>query len=382
MPLDDSDRRFLERCLTLARRGRGRVSPNPMVGAVLTRRGEVLAEGHHRRVGGPHAEIDALERIAANDATDARGATLYVNLEPCCHHGRTPPCVDRIVEAGIARVVCCHRDPDPKVAGAGFARLVEAGIEVAVGGPVRRAVELNLPFLTARSLGRVAVTLKWAMSLDGKIATRGGDSQWISSPAGRRWAVRLRDEHDAILVGSGTVLADDPRLTRRSPRSRGDIVRVVLDRRLRTPPGAALFAEAGPVLIFTEAPHDGRHESLQAAGPRVEVIMCQAVEPLAVARELCRRGLNSLLVEGGGEILEAFRSAGAFDRVAVCVAPRLIGGREAASAFAGVGAERLEDASRLAAPRVSRAEGDVLLHALRRGVLDDLVRAVGEPAAS
>ncbi|MEM8961775.1 MAG: bifunctional diaminohydroxyphosphoribosylaminopyrimidine deaminase/5-amino-6-(5-phosphoribosylamino)uracil reductase RibD, partial [Acidobacteriota bacterium] len=206
-----ADLRWLRRTLTLAARGRGRTSPNPLVGAVVVRDGEVISEGWHRYLGAPHAEAAAL--AAAGDR--ARGATLYVNLEPCNHYGRTPPCTEAVMAAGIRRLVACHGDPNPRVEGRGFDRLRAAGVEVVDGFLVEEAVALNWRFLVSNIHRRPGVTIKWAMSLDGKIATASGESQWISSPEGRRWALRERNEHDAILVGSGTVLADDPRLTRR-----------------------------------------------------------------------------------------------------------------------------------------------------------------------
>ena len=247
--------------------------------------GSIVGSGWHRQVGGPHAEVEALRE--AGDR--ARGATLYVTLEPCSHFGRTPPCADAVLAAGIARVVACHGDPNPLVSGRGFARLREAGVEVETGILVEEAVRLNLRFLIAATLSRPAVTCKWAMSLDGRIATAAGQSQWISSPAGRRWGLALREEHDAILVGSGTVLADDPRLDRRLGLAAGPNVRVVLDRRLRTPPAARLFQVPGPVLIYAEKDdaakrRAARRRALEDAGS--EVVLLPAVEPAAVLADL------------------------------------------------------------------------------------------------
>ena len=256
-----------------------------MVGAVLVRDGRVVGEGFHRRAGEPHAETLALS--AAGEL--ARGATLYINLEPCCHQGRTPPCADALVRAGIGRVVACHRDPDIRVAGRGFERLRAAGIVVEVGELAQAAAELNLRFLVNRVLSRVQVTLKWAMSLDGRIATAAGESQWISGTAARRWALALRAEHDAIVVGSGTVLADDPRLDRRLGRADGRILRVVLDRRLRTPPAAKLFGVPGPVVIYSESRDEERAEHLRERG--AEVVLLPAVTPVTVIADLGGRGV-------------------------------------------------------------------------------------------
>ncbi len=337
-----------------------------MVGAVLVRDGEIVGSGWHRQVGGPHAEIEALRE--AGDR--ARGATLYVTLEPCSHHGRTPPCADAVIAAGVARVVACHGDPNPQVSGRGFARLREAGIAVESGFLVEEAVRLNLRFLIAATLRRPEVTLKWAMSLDGRIATSTGQSQWISSPAGRRWGLALREEHDAILAGSGTVLADDPRLDRRLGLAAGPNTRVVLDRRLRTPPEARLFTVEGPVLIYTESTG-----TLQARG--AEVIRLPAVEPAAVLADLYGRGIQSVLVEGGGEVLASFVESGCYDRVMVDCAPLLIGGKGAPGPLAGEGFADLDLAARLEGFEAGKQGGDLILRAYRKGCLEGLGSAVG-----
>ncbi len=368
--MDADSLAHLRRALRLAARGRYRTSPNPNVGAVLVRDGEVVGSGWHRQVGGPHAEVEALR--AAGDR--ARGATLFVTLEPCAHHGRTPPCADAVIAAGIARVVACHRDPDPRVSGQGFARLRAAGIAVESGFLVEEAVKLNLAFLTAALLRRPAVTLKWAMSLDGRIATATGESQWISSPRGRRWALELREEHDAILVGSGTLLADDPRLDRRLGLAAGPNLRVVLDRRLRTPPTARLFTVPGAALIYTESDAGERRGALEAAG--AEVVRLPVVEPAAVLADLHARGVKSLLVEGGGEVLASFVAAGAYDRVAVDCAPRLIGGKAAPGPLGGEGSAELASAARLEGLAARERGGDLILTAYRDGCIAALSRSV------
>jgi len=337
----------------------------------LVRDGEIVGSGWHRQVGGPHAEVEAL----AEAGERAHGATLYVTLEPCAHHGRTPPCADAVIAAGVARVVACHGDPDPRVGGRGFARLREAGIEVEVGILAEDAVRLNLQFLVAATLGRPAVTLKWAMSLDGKIATVIGASHWISSPQARRWSLALREEHDAILVGSGTVLADDPRLDRRLKLAVGPNLRIVLDRRLRTPPEATLFTVPGPVLIYTQSTDRRRCEALVARG--AEVRQLAAVEPEAVLADLYKRGIRSLLVEGGGEILASFVGAGLYDQVMVNCAPLLIGGKEAPAPLGGLGVGALEAAPRLEDLEVRRRGGDLLILGYRQGCLQDLFARVG-----
>lgn len=346
-----------------------------MVGAVLVRDGEVVGEGFHVRAGEPHAEVLAL--VAAGER--ARGATLYVNLEPCGHHGRTPPCADALVTAGVARVVACHRDPDGRVSGRGFDRLRAAGIVVEVGALARAAVELNLRFLVNRILARPQVTLKWAMSLDGKIATAAGESQWISGAAARRWALALREEHDVILVGVGTVLADDPRLDRRpdgSPtRSGTPILRVVLDRRLRTPLGARLFEVPGPVLIYSESHDQERAERLRERG--AEVVLLPEVSPATALADLGGRGVSSLLVEGGREVATAFFEADLYDRLEIAVAARLLAGQMAPGPLGGRGADKLAGAPLVERLRARKCGPDIVLSGFNSKCLQALFANLG-----
>ncbi|MCE2558452.1 MAG: bifunctional diaminohydroxyphosphoribosylaminopyrimidine deaminase/5-amino-6-(5-phosphoribosylamino)uracil reductase RibD [Acidobacteria bacterium] len=370
----------MARALALARRGRFTTAPNPMVGAVVVRDGEIVGSGWHRRAGGEHAEAMALS--AAGDL--AVGATVYVTLEPCNHHGRTPPCARGILEAGVERVVFAHRDPNPEVTGGGAERLRAAGLRVEGGLLAEQAIEMNVPFLTGVLHRRPAVTLKWAMSLDGRIATASGDSQWISSPRGRHWALGLREEHQAIVVGSGTALADDPRLNRRLDRAEGPIVRVVLDRRLRLSARARMFEVEGPVVVYTEKPRGAqadvvpkwvdRRDRLGEEG--AEVVVLEAVEPAAVVADLAGRGVANVLVEGGAAVLEAFASSGVWDRAAVCCAPILIGGAEAPGPLGGAGAEKLADGWRLDRLRVRRRGPDVILVGYRQGCLPELSKSV------
>lgn len=342
-----------------------------MVGAVLVRDGRVVGEGFHRRAGEPHAETLALS--AAGEL--ARGATLYINLEPCCHQGRTPPCADALVRAGIGRVVACHRDPDIRVAGRGFERLRAAGIVVEVGELAQAAAELNLRFLVNRVLSRVQVTLKWAMSLDGKIATAAGESQWISGTAARRWALALRAEHDAIVVGSGTVLADDPRLDRRLGRADGRIVRVVLDRRLRTPPAAKLFGVPGPVVIYSESRDEERAEHLRERG--AEVVLLPAVTPVTVIADLGGRGVSSLLVEGGREVATAFFTAELYDRLEIAVGARLLAGQTAPGPLGGQGVTRLDEAPSVERLKARKCGSDLVLSGFNAKCLRELSANLG-----
>ncbi len=364
--------KYMAEAIALASEGRYGAPPNPMVGAVLVRAGAVVGRGYHAKVGQAHAEVAAF----ADAGESARGADLYVTLEPCSHHGRTPPCTEAVIAAGVRRVVCAHLDPDPRVAGRGIAQLRAAGIAVEVGDAAEEARELNWKYLVHRVHQRPAVTLKWAMTLDGRIATRSGDAKWISSPAARHWSLELREVHQAILVGSGTVLADDPRLDRRRGRADSPILRVVLDRRLRTPPGALLFGIPGPVVIFTEAGVKGRTQELERAG--AEVVRLGEVTPHTVLAELGARGVQAVLVEGGAMVHGAFFDAGLADRVEVVVAPVVVGGADAPGPIGGRGVEALAEGWRLERVGLARRGGDGIFGGFRPGCLRDLsLRAAG-----
>jgi diaminohydroxyphosphoribosylaminopyrimidine deaminase/5-amino-6-(5-phosphoribosylamino)uracil reductase len=358
---------FARRALALARRGRFGVAPNPKVGAVLVSpRGEIVGEGWHERAGEPHAEMRALAAAGAA----ARGATLYVTLEPCAHFGRTPPCSDALIAAGVAHVVASHRDPDPRTNGLGLSRLEAAGITTEIGPGAKEAIELNLPYLVSRTAGRPAVTLKWAASLDGKIATSAGESQWITGTPARHGALELREEHDAVLVGSGTVLTDDPLLTRRLGRATEPGRRVVLDRRLRTPPSARLFGEAGEVLLYTESDDAVRLEALAARG--ANVVRLERVDPAAVLADLHLRDVQSVLVEGGADVAGAFHDAGLWDRAVVFLAPALLGGSRSPGPLGGHGAQQLAAAGRLDAVRIRRVGRDIEIVGLNEECSRDL----------
>lgn len=353
----EADAVLWERVLALAERGRFSTSPNPRVGAVVVSpSGEVVGEGFHARAGGPHAEAAAL----AEAGDEARGATVLVNLEPCAHHGRTPPCADALVAAGVSRVFFSVHDPDPRTAGRGEARLREAGVEVGSGPFAAEAERLNEPFLVSVRRGRPFVHLKWAMSLDGKIATRTGASRWISSEAAREDGMRLREECDAILVGAGTVLADDPLLTRRTGLN-GSILphrRVVVDGRLRAAAGARIFDTGpSPVWLATAVPAaDPRLDPFRERG--VEVLSLPSAEPgrvdlAALLAALGSQDVRSLLVEGGGETAWGFLAAGLADRLTVYGGGLLLGGRGAPTPLGGDGVAEIADAPRLEGLEVS-----------------------------
>ena len=364
--LDDDrnlDERYMAEALELARRGAGTASPNPMVGAVVVARGRVVGRGYHVRPGSAHAEVAAIEEAAGA----ARGATLYVTLEPCAHWGRTPPCTDAIIRAGVSRVVAAMEDPDRQVRGQGVRRLAEAGIETTVGIAEAAARRLNEAYIKHRTTGLPFVTAKWAMSLDGHIATRGGESRWITSAASRALVHEVRAVSDAVLVGIGTVLRDDPLLTARdaSDRPAGrQPARIVLDSVLRIPPDARVLNNDGArVLVATtsRAGFDARR-ALEARG--VEVIVADGpgrrVDIGLLCAELGRRGLMSVLVEGGGTVHGAFVDAQAVDRYLIFIAPIILGG-PAPSPVGGQGVERIAEAWRLVDTTVRQLGGDVLL---------------------
>lgn len=334
----DFDHQMMRRALELARQGEGAVEPNPMVGCVITQGTTVVAEGWHHRFGDVHAEIDALS--SATD--DVAGGTAYVTLEPCCHHGKTPPCTGALIRAKVGRVVTAMKDPFPKVAGGGLQQLKEAGIDVAVGLLADEAAELNAPYLKRLATGQPWVIAKWAMSLDGKIATASGQSRWISGEESRAWVHRLRGRMDGILVGRGTVEADDPLLTAR-PAGVRTATRIVLDRQaqLRNSSQLVQTSAEAPVLIVAgpNAPEENI-DRLQAAG--CEVWLNDQIPELL--RELGSRGMTNLLVEGGGQVLGSFLSAGAIDEVHVFIAPKLIGGANAPGPVLGQGISQLAEA--------------------------------------
>jgi diaminohydroxyphosphoribosylaminopyrimidine deaminase / 5-amino-6-(5-phosphoribosylamino)uracil reductase len=315
--------------LALARRGLGNVWPNPAVGCVIVNDGRVVGRGWTQPGGRPHAETEALGRAGAA----AKGGTAYVTLEPCCHWGKTPPCADALIAAGLQRVVVAVEDPDPRVAGGGVTRLRQAGLTVDIGLCEAAAAEINAGFFQRVRLGRPLVTLKLATSLDGRIATASGESRWITGPAAREQAHLLRATHDAILVGTGTVLADDPQLTCRLPGlGHRSPVRVVLDRQLRIPLAAQLVAAARwvPTWFVTLLSADPeKQQALRDAG--VEVIACPPdpagqIDLAAALRLLGDRGLTRLLVEGGGQLAAALLREALVDRLVWLHAPLLLGG--------------------------------------------------------
>ena len=360
--LDRVDRRFMAQCLRLAARAKGSTSPNPAVGAILVRDGEIVARAFHRRAGCAHAETQVLESAGV----DARGATLYANIEPCAHHGHTPPCADAIVSAGVARVVAAIVDPDPRVDGRGFKRLVDAGVEVRAGVLAPRAMRLNDAYLTFKRLGRPLIVGKAALSVDARMATRDGDSQWITGAAARRHAHRLRAVSDAVIVGVETVIADDPMLTAREGGGPGPHWRVVVDSTLRTPPTARVLEPDGPpTLVITTAAAGGvARRALERRGANIVEVAAGSdgrVDLHAAAAELAGRDVMQAMIEGGSSLLTSAFEAGIIDRIALYYAPLLIGGERALPLWGGRGAHALSVAPRLHDVRRRRLEQDWLV---------------------
>jgi diaminohydroxyphosphoribosylaminopyrimidine deaminase/5-amino-6-(5-phosphoribosylamino)uracil reductase len=365
-----TDQAHLERAIELADGGRGRTSPNPLVGAVIVQAGKVVGEGFHAELGGPHAERAA---IAACAGADLRGATMYVSLEPCCHAGRTPPCTDAILEAGIARVVIASDDPTEKAAGRGPGILRDEGVEVtmAEGELATRARLLNQPFRKHARTGRPFVLFKSAMTLDGKVATRTGDSKWISGEDSRRLSHHWRAECDAVVVGIGTALADDPQLTARVDGVSRQPRRIVFDSEARLPLDSQLVRGASEVpltVVVSRAAPRVATDALEVAGADV-VVATGANEPDRVRNALAQlgaAGLTSILLEGGPHLAGAFLDAGEVDEIRLFVAPVVLGGSSARDPLEGEGAERIAAAVRALSLRCSMVADDVLISARMR----------------
>ena len=349
--------------LRLAAKGAGWVSPNPMVGAVLVKDGRIVGRGFHRRVGAAHAEVEALRQAGAA----AQGADLYVTLEPCNHQGRTPPCTQAILAAGVARVIIASRDPNPQVTGGGAEYLESKGVKVEAGLLAAEARRLNAAWFHWTDTGRPWVIAKAACSLDGKIATATGETQWLTGEAARAYGHRLRHRVDAILVGIDTVLADDPQLTTRLPRGRGqDPIRLVLDSRLRLPLTARLLHLDSPAptwVACTNAAPKEKIRALKDLGAEVLVFPPEAGRvPLKPLLELLgRQQVQSLLVEGGAEVLGAFFDQGLVNQFYFFFAPKILGGREAPGVLGGQGVTHLKDVHQARDLAIRRIEQDILI---------------------
>ncbi len=359
------DRKYMRRALGLGRFGIGRASPNPTVGCVVVRRGEIVGCGYHDYREHDHAEVRAVR--AAGDR--ARGATAFVTLEPCSHHGRTPPCAELLIESGVRRVVVPLIDPNPEVSGKGISMLRSAGIRVDVGLMQEDAARLIEPFACYITTGRPLVVSKVGMSLDGRIATRCGAARWITSGKGREFGQDLRRELDAILVGSGTILTDDPRLSYRGKKQKGrPLLRVILDQRLRTPPTARIFqdVEDSPVLLFSGMNSSAsRRRRLEARGAEVIPVpgVRYGLDLNAILEELASRKVLGLLVEGGSAVHWSFLSAGLVDKFYFIVAPVVLGGEKSVPCVGGEGFEDISNAVKFKVIHMRDAGCDLVIEA-------------------
>lgn len=354
-PPSISDEYFIDETLRLAKKAMGWTNPNPMVGAVIVKRGQIIAKGYHKRVGFPHAEIEALNAAK----TSVEGATLYVNLEPCTHYGRTPPCVDAIIQAGIKRVVCSVLDPNPKVHGRGAAKLKQAGIAVSVGLKEKESRALNETFFTFHEKGRPFVAIKFAASLDGKIATKTGDSKWITNEKARLFARKLRRKYQAILVGINTIIRDNPHLGVRSPDKK-DPVRVILDSNLRIPLNSRVLRDNNVLIATTAHASKNKKELLTRRGISILTFESKNIPVKELLLSLRSREIISVLVEGGGKVLGNFVDEKIVDKVYASYAPILIGGEKAVT-VGGKGINKINNALCLKRISIKRFQDNFLV---------------------
>jgi diaminohydroxyphosphoribosylaminopyrimidine deaminase / 5-amino-6-(5-phosphoribosylamino)uracil reductase len=356
-----NDQEYMKLALNLAAMAKGRTNPNPLVGAVLVKDGRIIGQGAHLKAGEPHAEVHAFRM--AGDA--AEGATLYVTLEPCSHHGRTPPCAELVVRSKVKRVVVAMTDPNPLVAGRGLKLLEDAGIEVTVGVLEDEAKRLNERFIHNFTSRRPFVVVKTAMTLDGKIAAHTGDSRWITGPESRERVHKLRDEVDGILVGIGTVLADDPELTTRLPEGGRNPIRIILDSGLRTPEEARVLnvAEAQSWIVTAEGADPEKAERLRERGVEVFAVArgAKGLDLDAVLKALFEKGITHLLVEGGASVNGEFLKAGLINKIMAFIAPKLVGGADAPTPYGGEGFAKMADAVQLTGITMEQFGDDICL---------------------
>ena len=364
MPTPAEKKRYMTAAIRLARKGRGMVSPNPQVGAVIVQGNKIVGSGYHHFYGGPHAEVYALKKARER----ARGADLYINLEPCCHHGKTPPCTDALIKSGIRRVFIGISDPNPLVSGRGIRKLRKAGIEVETGILQKECRLLNEAFIKYITRKIPFAVLKLAATLDGKIATATGDSRWISGDDARRLVHRLRSEADAVLVGSGTVLADDPQLTARhySGAHRKNPVRIIVDSRLRTPLSSQVLRtahEIKTIIATTQQAPKSKIAKIKQCGAEVLVVPSRnnRVDLKRLMRHLAAQGIAYVLIEGGSELSAAALHDGIVDKVLFFYAPKIIGGAHARSMVGGKGVPRISDAISLTDVHYKKIGKDILV---------------------
>jgi diaminohydroxyphosphoribosylaminopyrimidine deaminase/5-amino-6-(5-phosphoribosylamino)uracil reductase len=363
----DNPNKYMHRCLELAKKGVGNVSPNPMVGAVVVADGKIIGEGYHRYYGGPHAEVEALKSLTTGKLSNA---TLYLNLEPCCHWGKTPPCTDLILKLKVPRVVVGMIDPNPKVNCSGIETLRSNGVEVSVGLLEKRCRELNWAYIKRRSYGLPGVILKTATTIDGRIGTSTGDSRWITSKKARAFAHQIRAECDAILVGIGTILADDPMLTVRHVKGRNP-VRVVLDKNLRTPLNSKVLEDqkSAPTIIFTQKSL-GEKEIAKYDNDSVKIVQIDLDETgdlslHEVLKYLSEKGILTVMVEGGRTVFTSFIMQNIIDRLITVVAPKIIG-EDGVPVFGKLGIKNMSEVDEWSFNRVKRIGPDVMFEIIHR----------------
>jgi diaminohydroxyphosphoribosylaminopyrimidine deaminase/5-amino-6-(5-phosphoribosylamino)uracil reductase len=357
------DRGYMLKALALARRGAGYTSPNPMVGAVIVQADRMVGQGYHQMVGGAHAEVNAIKDAHGN----TRGATLYVTLEPCNHTGRTPPCTQTILEAGIDRVVVAMADPNPDVCGGGAALLRQHGVKVSMGVCERRARRLNEAYIKYSRTRRPFVVLKCAATLDGRIATRRGDSKWVTGPQARAYVHHLRHCLDAIMVGIGTVRADDPSLTTRLPDSKGrDPQRIILDTHLSIAPDAKVLrqqSDSDTILVTAKVKTMADHAVFHRPGVDIETVAVrdELIDLDALMDKLGARGITSLLIEGGSRVIGSALRSGIVDKINFFYAPKLLGGDDGTPISAGQGPALMRDAIPVQKMQTRRFGQDIML---------------------
>lgn len=342
------DEFFIKQTLKLAKKGLNWTNPNPMVGVVIVKGGKILSKGYHKAFGLPHAEIEALRKCKEN----SDGATLYINLEPCSHFGKTPPCVGAIIRSGIKRVVCSTYDPNPKIHGLGIAMLQKSGLAVSIGLLENAARALNEAFFTFHEKKRPFIAIKFAASLDGKIATFKGNSKWITNEKARNYVRKLRGQYQAILVGINTVLLDDPHL--------GNSLRIILDSKLQVPMDAQVLRDRNVILATTTKTDKIKKKQLEKKGVTVEVFDESIIIPKLLSK-LRQKEIISILVEGGGEVLGSFMDAGVIDKIYAFHAPILIGGKKAISAIGGLGVQTISQAIHLKNLSYRRFDDNLLI---------------------
>ncbi len=361
--MDDDSKKYMQRALDLAALAMGKTSPNPVVGAVVVKNNQIIGEGYHHKAGTPHAEVHALREAGE----EARGATIYVSLEPCSHYGRTPPCADALIEAGVKKAVIATLDPNPLVAGKGMQKLLDAGIEVELGVMEEQARKLNEIFFKYIRTAQPLVAIKTAMTLDGKIASNNGDSRWITSEDARAYVHQLRGIHDAIMVGIGTVLKDDPMLNVRLENSDyDDPIRIIVDSYLEIPLYSQIVTSSRQqrsIIFCAHEADQARQKRLEEAGCEVQRINCE--NGLLVMEELLNilgeMKISSLLVEGGGTINAAFLETGLVDKIYWFIAPKIIGGKDAPSPVGGKGFDFMKEAIEVESIEITRFTSDYLI---------------------